>query len=57
MSRVQKFNKAIGAIVGGVTAILGIYGFDVPVEPEAMGAIVTGLAGLGALLAPKNKEN
>lgn len=55
-TKLQRYNKAFGAIVGGVLALLGVWGVDLQIEPEQTAAIVTALSTLGAFLAPKNKE-
>lgn len=56
MSQMQRFNKAIGGIVGGVVAMLGVWGVDANLTPEQTAGIVTALATLGTFFAPKNKE-
>jgi uncharacterized protein (DUF697 family) len=55
----RKVAKAVGALLGGVTAavVVGVAGaFGVDVAPEVAATVAIALATVGTWLAPKNAE-
>lgn len=50
----QRYNKAIAAVVGAVAACLAVFNIDLDTEVQA--TIITVAAGLVTLFAPRNAD-
>jgi hypothetical protein len=54
----NKYSKAIGAVVGGVLAALAAFNIEVPAQYAELANLLTPIVGslIGTWIAPKNAE-